>query len=188
MTPPRKALAAAMVTGLSLICAGTGHASTPAATTPALVNYPLGVGDRLRITTFDEPNLSGDFAVNANGAISFPLIGDIPATGRTTDQLAKAMTRRLAAGYLKAPRVSIDVIGYRPFYVLGEVNQPGQYPYSPGMTVTRAVATADGFTYRADRHHALLKHEHQPAPTRVTLTGGVPVRPGDVVKIGERYF
>jgi polysaccharide export outer membrane protein len=184
------AVIAAMAGGLALISAAAGHASTSssAANPPALANYPLGVGDHLRITTFDEPTLSGEFTVNADGAISFPLIGDVPATGRTTEQLSKAMTRRLAAGYLKAPRISIDVIGYRPFYVLGEVNQPGQYPYSPGLTVTRAVATANGFTYRADRRHALLKHEHQPAPMRVTLTGGVPVRPGDVIQIKERYF
>ena len=117
-----------------------------------------------------------------------PLIGDVLALDRTTGEIKHEIEQRLAAGYLRAPQVSLDVLEFRPFYILGEVNKPGDYPYAAGLTVLRAVATANGFTYRADQKHAYLKHAGQAKETKYPLTGDLPLQPGDTVRIGERYF
>jgi len=146
------------------------------------------VGDKVRILTFDEPTLSGEFAVNADGGISFPLIGNVPALGRHSAQVADEITHRLAAGYLKSPKVSIEVVTFRPVYVLGEVNKPGEYPYAPGMTALTAVATAQGFTYRADDRHVYIRHGDQSSQAELPLTTTVKIEPGDLIRIGERYF
>ncbi len=188
-------ISALLCAALMAAFSGTGMASpiSPTARRPATgpagaSTYRLGVGDQLRVVTFDEPTLSGDFAVNSAGAISFPLVGDVKAANLTSDQVAAELTRKLADGYLKAPKVSIEVIGFRPIYVLGEVNKPGEYPYAPGMTVMTAVATAQGFTYRAEEKHVLIRAENQAVPRRVQLGGTVLVEPGDVIRVGERYF
>ncbi len=107
-------------------------------------DYKLGVSDKVRILIFNEPTLSGEFNVNSNGAIAFPLIGDVKAEGRTTTEVGKEISDRLAEGYLRSPQVSIDVLTFRPFFILGEVNKPGEYPYINGLTVLQAVATAEG--------------------------------------------
>jgi polysaccharide export outer membrane protein len=184
-------VAVAMVLGgtsLANTLTPVGPTSATSQTTRGLSDYRLGVGDKLRILTFDEPNLSGEFTVNTDGAISFPLIGDVKAVNLTADQVAASITRELAAGYLRAPRVSIDVLEYRPVYILGEVNKPGEYPYAPGMTVMTAVATANGFTYRADQKHVYIKTPNQTTASRVRLVDTIQVKPGDVIRIGERYF
>ncbi|QUD88327.1 polysaccharide biosynthesis/export family protein [Phenylobacterium montanum] len=169
-------------TGASAVRAAPGPAS------PTVTAYRLGVADRLRITVFNEPDLTGEFVVNANGSIAFPLVGQVKAVGRTKEQVGAELTRKLADGYLRQPQVSIDVVGFRPFYIMGEVNKPGEYPYEPGLTVLDAVAAAQGFTYRADKQHVFVRHERQTAEARDPLKSGMAVRPGDTLRIGERYF
>lgn len=151
-------------------------------------DYQLGVADELRITVFNEPNLSGQFIVNSTGMLSLPLIGEVRGAGTTVDTLRGEITRKLSDGYLRDPKVSIQVLTYRPYYILGEVNKPGKYTYSSGLTVLNAVATAEGFTYRANKRRVFIKHAGTPQETEVKLTPSTEVRPGDTIRIGERYF
>ena len=110
------------------------------------------------------------------------------AVNRTTTDIRQEIERRLSDGYLRSPQVSIDVLQFRPFYILGEVNKPGDYPYSAGLTVLKAVATANGFTYRADQKHVFLKHPGDTAERKYTVTSDIPLQPGDTIRIAERYF
>ena len=152
------------------------------------LDYQLGVADRIRIIVFDEPTLSGEFVVNANGALSMPLIGDVQARGLTPGQVGAAIRDRLKDGYLLEPKVSIDVLTFRPFYILGEVNKPGEYPYSSGLTVDAAVAMAEGYTYRAEKKKVMIRHAGAEGADRLPLTPDLRVRPGDTIRIGERYW
>jgi polysaccharide export outer membrane protein len=176
---------------LLLLCLGLAGAGTLAAAADQaaqLNDYRLGSGDKVRILVYNEPNLTGEYTVNSGGLLSFPLIGDVTALNRTTLDVKQEIEQKLAAGYLRTPQVSIDVLTYRPFYILGEVNKPGDYPYSAGLTVLRAVATASGFTYRADQRHVYLKHPGDTKETRYSLDSDIIVQPGDTLRIGERYF
>jgi protein involved in polysaccharide export with SLBB domain len=150
--------------------------------------YHLGAGDKLRIIVFGEDSLTGEFFVSGGGKIAFPLIGDVDAVGLTIPQLQAAIGAKLSDGYLKQPRVSAEVLNYRPFYILGEVMKPGEYPYTNGLTVLNAVATASGFTYRADTHKVFIKRAATSAEEQFPLTPGTPVLPGDTIRIGERFF
>lgn len=196
----RLELAAELRLRAASLCAGllalgfTACASTPAASTsdtvaePAIAaEYRLGPADKIRVVVFNELSLSGEFTVGAGGAISLPLIGDVPALGRSTSQLRAEIERRLSQGYLRSPRVSIDVLTFRPFYILGEVNKPGEYAYSSGLTVFNAVARAEGFTYRADQRRVFIKRGAEPERARA-LIPSVTVQPGDTIRIGERFF
>lgn len=168
--------------------------ATPAATAGITAagseDYKLGVSDKVRIIVFNEPTLSGEFYVNANGSLSLPLIGDVSAQGQTGSEVAQVIQEKLADGYIKEPKVSIDVLTFRPFYILGEVNKPGEYPYSSGLTVLNAVATAQGFTYRANKRSVFIKHPGmaESEMQKQKLTADLAVRPGDTVRIGERHF
>ena len=164
--------------------------TAPQIATPAPIeaagDYKLGVADKVRVLVYNEPTLSGEFAVNANGSLSFPLIGDIKAVDRTTSAVGDEIRTRLADGYLRDPRVSIDVLTFRPYYILGEVNKPGEYPYSTGLSGMNAIATAGGFTYRAQRKRIFVKRagageEEQVSPITA-------IHPGDTIRVGERYF
>ena len=165
---------------------------TPPATETARVedpeDYKLGVADKVRVLVFNEPTLSGEFTVNANGSLAIPLIGDVAARDRTTSQVRDDIQHQFANGYLRDPKVSIDVLTFRPFYILGEVNKPGEYPYSSGLTVLNAVATAQGFTYRADRKRVFIKSINGSTEAVRELSSGTFVHPGDTIRIGERYF
>ena len=151
-------------------------------------DYKLGTADKLRILVYNQPTLSGEFFVNANGLVSFPLIGDIQAAGHTTGEIGREIAYKLSDGYLKSPQVSIDVINFRPFFILGEVNTPGQYPYVSGMTVLQAVAAAGGFTFRADKRLVLLRHQDGTQEQKYDITPGMMIVPGDTIRITERYF
>ena len=149
--------------------------------------YTLGIDDKVHITVFNEPNLSGDFQVASTGIISMPLIGDVRAAGYTTIQVQNEIIAKLANGYMKSPHVSIEVSSYRPFFILGEVMKPGSYTYVNGMTVVNAVALAGGYTYRADKDGIKLKHGGLNG-TEETAQEGTQVFPGDVVTVPERFF
>lgn len=151
-------------------------------------DYMLGVADKVRVIVFDEPSLSGEFTVNANGSLSMPLIGDVGAAGKTPNEVAQVIQTRLVQGYVLQPRVSIDVITFRPFYILGEVNKPGEYPYSSGLTVDGAVATAQGYTYRADKRSVYIKRSGEARSVKSKLTPDLRIRPGDTIRVGERYL
>lgn len=153
-----------------------------------LAPYRLDAGDRLRITVFDQPGLTNTYNVDQSGYISFPLIGAVAARGRTLQELELAIARQLRKGYLRDPDVSVEVDRYRAIYVMGEVGQPGQYSYVPGMTVQNAVAAAGGFTPRALQSSADIsrKINGQVVNGRVPITD--PVLAGDTIYIRERLF
>ena len=167
-----------------------GQAPAVAASTVASdLDYKLGAGDKVRIIVFGEGDLTGEFAVPGGaGTIAFPLIGDIQAGGLTVGQLQDQLVLKLKDGYLKEPHVSIEVLNYRPFYILGEVTKPGEYPYTNGLTVLNAVATANGFTYRADTRHVFIKRASDPIEHEYSLSNSTPVQPGDTIRIRERFF
>ncbi|MDE2017864.1 MAG: polysaccharide export protein [Hyphomicrobiales bacterium] len=181
-----------LILGLSFAAALAGCA--PRLTDPSLFDasaagpYRLAGGDRVRVIVFGQPSLSNAYSVGGAGSVSFPLIGDVRALGRTTDQLAAAIAGKLRGGYLRDPQVSVEVQAYRPFFVLGEVSAAGQFPFIEGMTVRQAVALAGGYTARADRSGARVTR----AIDGVTHSGDVsldfPLRPGDTVTVKERFF
>jgi len=152
------------------------------------MDYLLGAGDKVRVTVYGEPTLSGEFFVTGSGLMSLPLIGEIKAGGLTVGQFQDAVQKSLSDGYLKEPRVSAEVLTFRPFYILGEVEKPGTYPYTAGLTVLNAVATAGGFTYRADKKSVYIKHNGETAEVKGALTPSTQVAPGDTIRIGERFF
>ncbi|MEM0986062.1 MAG: polysaccharide biosynthesis/export family protein [Pseudomonadota bacterium] len=151
--------------------------------------YELGNGDGLRVVVFGEPELSGEYQVDGVGNISMPLIGTFQVSGLTVEEFQeRAEALYLDGDFLKAPRVSAEVTTFRPFYILGEVNNPGEYAYSSGLTVLKAVATAQGFTYRANRRVIFIRSNDATSERRVDLTDTTPVAPGDTIRIVERYF
>jgi polysaccharide export outer membrane protein len=150
--------------------------------------YTLDSGDKLRIVVFGQDTLSNTYTVDAAGQIAMPLIGTVPARDTTTAALSAAIKSRLAQGYIREPSVAVEVETYRPFFVLGEVTYPGQYPYVPHMTVENAVAIAGGFTPRATKSKVTITRKIQGVPQRFALPLRYKVRPGDVVTVGERWF
>lgn len=167
--------------------AAVPHADAAQAAAPQL-GYRLDVADKVRLIVYNEPTLSGEFTVNSDGVLSVPLIGDVKVRGLTTAESIAAITEKFADGYLRDPKVSIDVLTYRPFYILGEVTKPGEYPYSNGLTVMNAVATASGFTYRANKGNVFIKHAGETKEYKYKMAPDLAVKPGDTVRVGERYF
>lgn len=159
-----------------------------AAALSAPSEYRLGPGDKLRVIVFDEAELTGDFSVSGAGIASLPLIGDVPAAGRSVEQFRLEVEAAYRKGYLKDPRVAVEILNYRPFYILGEVNRPGEYPCIHDLTVMKAVATAQGFTYRANARIVFIKHAHEKTEHKERLTPDTPVEPGDTIRVAERFF
>ncbi len=162
--------------------------STPVSAAAQPADYLLGPADKVRVTVYGEPSLSGEFFISGSGVMSLPLIGEIRAGGMTLGQFQTAVQKSLSDGYLKDPRVSAEVLTFRPFYILGEVEKPGTYPYTAGLTVLNAVATAGGFTYRADKRTVWIKHNGETSEVKGELTPSIVVAPGDTIRIGERFF
>jgi polysaccharide export outer membrane protein len=179
--PAASAVSATPVASASASDSGSVGLSGPA-------DYKLGVGDHLRVGVYNEPDLSGEVAVSATGTISLPLIGTLNILGDTASQAAMKIQTALSGRYLKDPHVSVEMLTYRPFYILGEVTRPGEYPYSNGLTVLNAVATAQGFTYRASKKFAFVKHAGESDEHKVVVKPETEVQPGDTVRIGERHF
>jgi polysaccharide export outer membrane protein len=168
--------------------APTGPA--PAAAAPvadAESTYQVGAGDRVRVTVFRHDDLSGEYALDGAGNFAMPLIGEVRANGLTTRQLEARIEDQLRDGYLIEPQVSVEVLNYRPFYILGEVRNPGSYPYVNGMTVLNAVVLGGDFTYRADKDDILLRRGGANAPP-VQVTLETPILPGDIIEVTERFF
>ncbi|ESQ81439.1 hypothetical protein AEAC466_21475 [Asticcacaulis sp. AC466] len=167
-------------------------ATPPAAQAPAtatgVYEYRLGSGDKIRMLVFGEEKLGGEFMIAGDGKVSLPLIGDMHAAGLTAAEFQANIVAAYKQGYLNDPKVNIEVLSFRPFYILGEVNRPGEYPYSNGITVVNAVALAQGFTYRANQKKVYIRHANEVREQQVPLTSSLQVAPGDTVRISERYF
>lgn len=166
-----------------------GKPSTVAHSAPDS-EYRLAPGDKIRVNVFGEDTLSGDFSITSAGNLTFPLVGNVSATGQTVEQLQEALRIRLADGYVRDPKVSIQVVSFRPYYILGEVNRPGEYPASTGLTLEQAVAAAGGYTYRANTRSAMMKHATETVERPVELRGKVSIviKAGDTIRIRERHF
>src|SRR5712691_2795198 len=150
--------------------------------------YTLDSGDRLRVMVFGQEGLSNIYLVDVSGKIAMPLIGVISARGLTSTQLARAIADRLRQGFIREPHVAVEIELYRPFFILGEVIAPGQYPYVPNMTVETAVAIAGGFTPRAYRYDVEVSRSSTGVTSRQKVPLIAPVRPGDTINVSERWF
>jgi polysaccharide biosynthesis/export protein len=150
--------------------------------------YHLDAGDRLRVVVYGQEGLTNTYAIDAGGSITMPLIGAVPARGRTTAGLAAAISAKLRAGFIRDPSVAVEIEAYRPFFILGEVAAPGQYPYVPNMTVESAVAIAGGFSPRARRDSVTVTHTDASGTARFVVPPGSPISPGDTVLVSERWF
>jgi polysaccharide export outer membrane protein len=150
--------------------------------------YRLDAGDRLRIVIYGQEGLTNTYAIDAGGSITMPLIGAVRARGLTPAGLAAEISGKLRNGYIREPSVAVEIEAYRPFFILGEVAAPGQYPYVPNMSVESAVAIAGGFSPRARRDRVTLTHTDAGGSARVVVPLGTPISPGDTVLVGERWF
>ena len=150
--------------------------------------YQLDAGDKLRVVVYGQEGLTNTYAIDAGGSITMPLIGSVPARGRTPARLPTEIAAKLRKGFISEPSVAVEVEAYRPFFILGEVAAPGQYPYVPNMTVESAVAIAGGFSPRARRDQVTLTHTDASGPARFVVPPGSAVSPGDTVLVGERWF
>jgi polysaccharide export outer membrane protein len=150
--------------------------------------YALDSGDRLRIVVFGQEGLTNSYVLDAGGQIQMPLIGAVAARGLTTDQLSERIGEMLRQGFIREPHVAVEIEGYRPFFILGEVTQPGQYPYVANMTVETAVAIAGGFGPRALRKQIIISRNFGGQVMRVEAPVSYPIRPGDTLQVQERWF
>src|SRR5580693_9397599 len=150
--------------------------------------YHLDAGDKLRVVVYGQEGLTNTYAIDAGGSITMPLIGSVPARGRTPAGLAAEITGKLRNGYIREPSVAVEIESYRPFFILGEVAAPGQYPYVPNMSVESAVAIAGGFSPRAKRDRVTLTHTDSSGSSRYIVPLGTSLSPGDTVLVGERWF
>ena len=174
--------------GLCAAACAPGH-GLPELPTAAPGAYRLGPGDVVRLITFGEESLTGEFRVSDSGTIALPLIGSVRASGLTPDVLATRVSEALVRGnILRSPSVSAEVMTYRPIFVLGEVSKPGQYPYQPGMTVVTAAAVAGGFTYRAILDYASVVRTVNGRAVEGKAMRQTYLQPGDVITVFERRF
>ena len=164
-----------------------GLAAVLAGAPSAHAQYRLGTGDKVKVTVLGEEELSGEFEVDGGGTLSLKAIGRIPVAGRTAAEIEQTIAGMYrSSGFLRNPRVSIEVTNTRPFFILGEVQKPGSYPFVNGLTVAQAVAIANGYTYRASTSRIRVKR--QGTTEEVAATEDTPVMPGDIVRVPERFF
>jgi polysaccharide export outer membrane protein len=186
---------AALPSGPAVIAASPLAPALVPALAPALAPplayeppYRLDSGDRLRIQVFGQDGLTNSYTVDAGGNINFALIGPVPARGYAPEDLARAIAARLRQGYIRAPHVTAEIEAYRPFFILGEVTAPGQYPYVANMTAETAIAIAGGYAPRARKNSIELTRTDNGLISRVTVPAETPIRPGDTITVSERWF
>ena len=150
--------------------------------------YRLGLGDKVRVNVFGEASLSGEYQVSGTGVVAMPLVGDVKAIGLSARELEAALVQRYAGGYLRDPKIAVEVYDFRPYFVLGEVQRPGRYPSTEASSVLGAIATAGGFTYRANTKRVFLRRAGDPKEYQVSPDTAVRIFPGDVLRVGERYL
>lgn len=170
---------------VGITCVFANYVNLNATEIPA---YKLGPGDKVRVTVFNEKDLSGDFDVSDQGLIALPLIGQVKVAGLTISQVEAIVTQKYGKDYLVDPHVTVEVLNYRPFFILGEVQKPGSYPYVSGMTVENAVALAGGYTPRANKDRIVIKHGNDPNAPEQRVQEDAPVLPGDIIRVPERFF
>lgn len=176
-------IVSALIFGV-LFAAGNGASAQNA----GLEDYRLGPGDRLKVTIFGHPQESGEFEVDGSGNLAYPLLGRVPARGKTLPALQEFIRVELDKKFIVDPRVSIEVLNYRPFYIYGEVNRAGSYPFVSGLTIRRAVAIAGGFTRRARREPVVLIREREKGVEKLDSEIDIPVLPGDIIEVRRRLF
>jgi protein involved in polysaccharide export with SLBB domain len=162
-------------------------ASVPPGPSPT-VSTLIQPGDRINMIVFGETNLTNIYIVSPSGVLSLPLIGAVRAAGRTRAEIEREITNRYSKGYLQEPKVTISVVEFRPFYIMGEAGHPGQYPYYSGLNVLTAISTAGGLTYRASRTTVLIQRAGEDVWKEYPMVADVPILPGDLIQIPERYF
>ena len=150
--------------------------------------YTLGSGDQIRVIVYNEEDLSGEFELDGSGVIGLPLIGPVNVAGLSVNAVEKLITKYLTDGYLVSPRVSIEVMNYRPFYILGEVNEPGSYPYVNGMTILNAVVLSAGYTHRAHEKKIEVTRKKNGVEVKMRVSATTLVLPGDIIRVPERLF
>jgi polysaccharide export outer membrane protein len=169
--------------------------SEPGGGTPSIVGagaaggIQLQAGDKLKVTVFGEDKLTGEYEIDPGGSLSLPLAGTVQAAGLTKPELERLLSKKFSsANYLKNPKVTVEILSFRPFYVLGEVQRPGEFPYRAGLSVMSAMAIAGGNTYRASRSYVLIQRAGEQGFSEYPMSPTTPVYPGDVIKVPERYF
>jgi polysaccharide export outer membrane protein len=186
--PMRKRSIAIVLLAASLAACAGPHYQADLLRAQVNAPYRLASGDRLRVIVFGQDNLSNSFSVDGSGNVFLPLIGLVRASGLTTAELARDVEARLRNGFLREPRVSIEVEAFRPFFVLGEVTTSGQYPFINGMTVQNAIAVAGGYTPRGFHGDVDITRVVDGRPITFTAPQTFPVRPGDTIAVRERFF
>ena len=193
--PRRVVTVLAVLAALLCVSACTTSGSLPSmsvaqANASLTKGYRIGGGDSLKVNVFDEPTLTGEYEVGLDGVLSFPLIGMINATGMTSDVLSEAISAKLSeGGYVLSPRVTVEVSSRKPFFMLGEVNTPGEYAYVGSLTLEQAVAKAGGFTARANKRAIILMRQEWNSPRRIKLEDSpLLIAPGDTVTVQEAFF
>lgn len=171
---------------------GSALALQPAGASPGVTALGdamhLQAGDTLRVTVFGEEKLSGEFLIDPSGYVSLPLAGTVQAAGLTKIELEQALTAKFKSKYLRDPKVTVDVASFRPIYVLGEVQKPGEYPFRSGLNVVSALAVAGGVTYRASKSRVLIQRSGEKELKERELDPAIRINPGDVIRVPERYF
>jgi protein involved in polysaccharide export with SLBB domain len=185
----------AIVIAFSFCACSNGPAAPPvgaeqlqAMTAASAATPPLQRGDKIRVTVYGEDKIGGDYEIDPGGFVTLPLTGPLQAAGLTRIAFQRVLTQKLRSGYLKNPQVSVDVVSFRPIYVMGEVERPGEYPFKGGLNIVSATALAGGVTYRGNRTTVLIQHSDETAPKEYPLVSTVPVFPGDIIQVPERFF
>jgi polysaccharide export outer membrane protein len=148
----------------------------------------LQAGEKIRITVYGETSLSGDYQIDPSGFVSLPLAGTVQAAGLTQAELEQALAKKFRTEYLKNPKVTVTVAEFKPFYILGEIEKPGAYPYTSGLNALSAIAIAGGTTYRASKSSILIQHPGESGLREYPLAASIPILPGDIIRIPQRYF
>jgi protein involved in polysaccharide export with SLBB domain len=145
-------------------------------------------GEKIRIAVFNEPSVSGDYDIDPNGVVSLPLAGTVRAVGLTQSQLELELAKKFKSEYLRNPKVTVTILQYRPFYIVGEIEKQGEFVYKPGLNVLTAMAMGGGGTYRANRNYVTIQHFGENTMKEYPQSAATPILPGDLIRIPERYF
>jgi protein involved in polysaccharide export with SLBB domain len=156
--------------------------------TSQAIEIRIEAGDKLKVTVFGEDKLSGDYQVNTAGYLSLPLAGSVKVSGMTGPELERALEQKFKGSYLRNPRVTVEVLTFRPFFILGEVQKPGEYPFRTGLNVLSAIAIAGGGTYRANTSKVMIQRSGSNEIREFPQSPSVSVMPGDLIRVPERYF
>jgi polysaccharide export outer membrane protein len=174
---------------LLLLLSGLLHAQdSPAVDADSVSGYQLGPRDRISVTVFNHPDLSGEYVLDGDGRFSMPLIGVVDAGGKTPVELEEVLVNRFRPDYLVNPRISIEVRNYRPYYLIGEVQSTGSFPYVAGITYLTAIAMAGGYSYRAKKDVVYVIRGNDPEQEEIKLDANEKVQPGDIIRVAERLF